>query len=502
MLYRLLVVILLLIKVEISQAKPTGPNLFCQANPDSPSCAGTAISCNHCHLAEPPAFNPFGKCLQNTLINEGLLFPTSEDEMRAVLSIIASEDCDEDGLTNSEEIELGSMPGDPQSVPTFDPCTNASTSSESGLAYKTCSYDQNYVYKKVWMDFCGESPTFDEYQEFLDLNSQEKTAKIDEVLDQCLDSNHWIGKDGVVWQIGYFKIRPVGSVKLGEDEGLIPIVDYYADFNLFVWSQIDGNDARDQLLADFTVTRSGGEGTPTSYAQQSPSRLLDGQVMQEDRRVGLLTTFWNLGFYLNYTAVARVLVAQAFRAYLGISMSKMQGLNPPPVEDSLFKDYDSKGVDRPQCAVCHETIDPISYPFRNYNGLTGTSSVLQGQNASGLSSVSNLGGEENLTPLSYSLPRLQFYEDVMPGISEMPEAGFIMGQRVENLYEWAEVLVNSDQFAANTVRDYWKVLMGDDVKSYQEKEFKKLWENFKNGHSFSVEAMLRDLIKTEAYGVP
>ena len=224
--------------------------------------------------------------------------------------------------------------------------------------------------------------------------------------------------------------------------------------------------------------------------------------MQVEKRVGLLTSFWNLSFYLNYTPIARVLVAQAFRAYTGIHMSKMQGLNPPPVEDSLYRDYDLKGLERPECAACHTTIDPLTYPWRNYNGLTGTADVLGGINSPGLSSLSNLGTEENLTPLSYSLPRLEYFEDRMPGVSEMPEAGYIMGQRVENLYEWAEVMANSDQFAANTVKDYWRVLISKEVRSYQQKEFQTLWRTFKTGHNYDVEAMLHDLVKTEAYGAP
>ena len=43
-----------------------------------------------------------------------------------------------------------------------------------------------------------------------------------------------------------------------EDEGVVPTVDYYQDYHLFVWSQIDGNDAREQLTAKYTVTRGGG----------------------------------------------------------------------------------------------------------------------------------------------------------------------------------------------------------------------------------------------------
>ena len=341
-----------------------------------------------------------------------------------------------------------------------------------------------------------------DFKKFKDLSTDaEKVTAIDEQLDECFDSAHWIGKNGVVWEIGHYKIRPVGSVKFGEDEGVLPTVDYYQDFHLFVWSQIDGNDAREQLTADYTVTRSE-TGNTVRYTKQNPSRLNDGQVMQVDNRVGLLSSFWNLAFYLNYTPIARVLVAQAFRGFVGISMAKMQGLNPPPRDESQYADYDLKGMEKPECASCHTTIDPLVYPWRNYNGLTGTSEVLGGVNASGLQSLSGLGTEENLTPLSYSLPRLEFFEDRMPGISQMPEAGYIFGQRVENLKEWAEVMANSDQFAANTVRDYWRVLIGPDIYSYQQDEFKTLWRTLKTGHNYNVEAMLKDLIKTEAYGAP
>ncbi len=84
----------------------------------------------------------------------------------------------------------------------------------------------------------------------------------------------------------------------------------------------------------------------------------------------------------------------------------------------------------------------------------------------------------------------------------MPEAGYIMGQRVENLREWAEVLVNSDQFAANSVKDYWKVMIGHDPQGYENVEYEALWKKFRTEHSYSVKALLHDLIKTEAYSVP
>lgn len=500
--YSSLLLVSILLAAECLFARPNAANLFCQAYPESPHCAGSAIACSFCHNSIPPSLNTFGGCIKKQMGLEGRSYPESKEDMYELIQSVSSMDCDFDGYSNAEEIIKGTLPGMKQSIPEDRGCGPGPISNRNNPYYNVCEYDNKYVYRKIWFDFCGEPPSYDEYQAFQKLNDSEQKTELSKLLDSCLKSENWRGKDGVLWEIAHYKVRPVGSVKAGEDAGILPIVDYYADYHLFIYSQIDGNDAREQLLADYTVTRTGGNGSPVQYIKQSPSRLLDGQVMQPERRVGLLTTFWNLGFYLNYTGIARVLVAQAFRAYLGIELDQMQALNAPPVEESLFRDYDQKGVERPECASCHSTLDPLAYPFRNYNGLTGTSAVLQGQNASGLSSVENLGDESNLTPLSYSLPRMDYFEQDTPGMSEMPEVGYIFGQRVENLWEWAEVLVNSDQFAANTVLDYWRVLVGHDPRPDEQDEFKTLWRDFKTRHNYSVEAMLHDLIKTKAYGVP
>ena len=62
--------------------------------------------------------------------------------------------------------------------------------------------------------------------------------------------------------------------------------------------------------------------------------------------------------------------------------------------------------------------------------------------------------------------------------------------------------MNSDEFAANIVRDYWKILLGHAPNSAEQAEFKKLWTDFRTTHNYRVEQMLRDLIRTEAYGEP
>ena len=475
-----------------AQAKPHAAALFCAAFPTSPSCAGSALACGYCHAVLPPALNSFGTALQRGLRDRDLPFPVRMEDMQEAVGVILDDDSDADTITNRAEIAAGTLPGSAISLPPTNVC-------RPPLA---CRYDPDYAYRKVLLGVCGEPADFDDVKKFEALPADDKIAELDKLLDGCVKTMNWMGKDGVVWEIGHYKIRPVGSVKEGEDAGIVPIVDYYDDYNLFVYTQIEGHDARDVLLADYAVSRSLGNNTPTTYTRLTPDRLKDGIVMQPEYRVGLVSSFWNLAFYLNYTAVARVLVAQAFNAYLGISLATLQGLNPMPVTDTKFKDYDRKGVERPECAMCHTTIDALAYPFRNYNGLTGTTKVLAGKNAPGLKSLSTLGTEVNLTPMSYAKPRLAFLEERYPGISNMPEAGYILGQRVENLKEWAKVLVNSDQFAANTVKDYWRVLLGHPPRPEETAEFQQLWHDFKTKHQYSVEAMLHDLIKTQAYGTP
>ena len=107
----------------------------------------------------------------------------------------------------------GTLPGLKGDTPKTDPCLVQEGGSDNDM-YSICNYDHDYVYKKIWIDFCGELPEFDVYKSFRDLDStSQKVTAIDEQLDECLDSNNWMGKDGVVWEIGHYKIRPVGSLQ-------------------------------------------------------------------------------------------------------------------------------------------------------------------------------------------------------------------------------------------------------------------------------------------------
>ena len=486
-------------------AKPGTAEMFCNAFSFTPSCSGNVISCAYCHAMVPPALNAFGSTVRDTYLKKGQSFPKNPQDLQDIVAATFPEDSDKDGFTNEIEIRSGSLPGSNSSKPTFRGCDNLKLDQAKlrSAFYRVCDYDYDYAYKKVWLTVCGELPDYEEFRKFQGLSIRGKVDALDKQLDDCLEKKHWRGKDGVVWELGHYKIRPVGTVKAGEDPGYKEIVDYYDDYHLFVYTQIDDHDARDVLLADYTVKREEkDEDEKVTYTKRDPKRLSDGQVMQPEKRVGLISSFWNMAFYLNYTGIARVLVAQAFIAYLGIDLSQMQGLHAPDVNDSKFKDYDGKGVTKPECAVCHTTVDPLAYPFRNYNGLTGTKDVTKGLNSPGLKSIDNLGDERNLSPLSYSLSRMNFLNLRYPGIVESPEEGYIFGQKVRTLKEWAQVAANSNYFASNTARDYWRALVGHNPRSEEALEYTKTWQAFKATHNFRVKPMLHDLIRTEAFGVP
>ena len=95
-----------------------------------------------------------------------------------------------------------------------------------------------------------------------------------------------------------------------------------------------------------------------------------------------------------------------------------------------------------------------------------------------------------------------FFSQQASTINQIPEQGYIFGQKVNDLKSWAQVAANSDAFAVATVSDYWKLLMGGPPTAEQNAEFVTLWRNLKGAQSYSVKKMLHALVRTEAYGAP
>ena len=456
----------------VAWAKPPGPSTFCAKYPSSPTCSGGQPACTYCH-SSPPARNAYGTAVAANLVGTR---PLSDQDftngLPVALAAVEGADSDGDGVTNLVEIQKGTQPGDGRNFPNDIPCAGG-----TNPGYKVCKYDYRYVYIKLRLDFCGASPTYPEVQAFMASPEAGKPAMLDSILDTCLRSEFWRGKNGQLWELAHKKIRPVGTLKAQEDQGSIPLADYYEDYALFTWAQIDDHDARDVITADFFVARTT---NPTVYTKicTAPTGCTAYQAVDQAHRAGTLTTAWTLAYNTMFTAVPRNTAAQAYRSYLNLDIAKQEGLYAVAGEP---RDYDAKGVTADLCKQCHATLDPLSYPFRNYNGLSGGSGV-QGR---------------------YVTNRLE----TLFGPSQFPngyptEAGYIFGKPVADLKAWGRTAADSDQFLVATVMDYWKLLMGAPPTAEQNAEFTQLWQRLKTPNNYSVHKMLHELIKTEAYGAP
>jgi hypothetical protein len=381
------------------------------------------------------------------------------------LHAVEQADADGDGVSNLVEVQQGTMPGDPKSFPQSTACAGG-----ANPQYDVCHLDPKYTWKKLLLDFCGVSPTFAQVQAFVALDPAAKLAFLDTELDRCLLTEFWLGKNGQLWRLANPKIRPVGSLKSGEDQGQIPLADYYDDYALYAYTQTGDHDAREVLTANYFVQRGA---NPTTYTAV-PTKA--SQPMDLAHRAGNMTSAWTLVDFVMFTALPRNAAAQMYRAYLGLDIARQEGLDSIPNEP---RDYDNKGVTAQQCAACHATLDPLSYPFRNYNGIGGSGTAL------------------------YVPNRIELgFSTLAPNITQIPEAGYVMGQKVNNLLEWGQVAANSDAFARAVVMDYWKFLMGHPPTSEELPQFTSTWQAFKATHAWRVQKMLHDLIHTEAYGAP
>nr|WP_245591585.1 hypothetical protein [Cystobacter fuscus] len=454
-------------------AKPPAGGAFCSTYPTAPVCAGQQPACTYCHVA-PPQRNVFGASLEPHLVPHAAR-PLSDGDFAAALpsalKAVEAQDADGDGVPNLVEIQRGTFPADPNSVPTETGRCQAGENPQ----YDVCHYDARFAYNRLLLDFCGTPPTYAQLKEFNALSADAKLARMDAELDRCTQSEFWRGKNGQLWKLAHPKVRPVGSLKAGEDKGVVPLADYYDDYALYAYAQLDDHDAREVMTAKHFVLR---ETHPTRY---SVTQTLPMQAVDELHRAGNITSAWSLIYFVMFSALPRNAASQAYRAYLGLDIAKQEGLFSIPGEP---RDYDGKGVDAPACAACHATLDPLSYPFRNYEGLS-------------------FPRHPEVPWASYVPGRIEKrFPNATPIITQMPETGYLFGQPVSNLVEWAQVGANSDAFAIAAVTDYWKLLVGHPPTAEEHAEFVATWKRFKGTHQYRVQRMLHDLIRTEAYGAP
>lgn len=456
-------------------AMPPAPAAFCEVYPTAPACAAGDAACTTCHVSAP-ALNVYGADVSANLVGER---PLHEDVFLAglgdALRAVEGLDSDGDGVANLDEILAGSAPSDAESLPA------ACEDHNPRDGWTVCGYDANLAYKKVMIDFCGRSPSLAEREAFAD--EKDAHAALHDALDACLDTEAWRGIGGRVWNLANKKIGPLAAIKAGKDAGPIPLADYDDDYAYFVWTQTDGHDVREVITGNYFATaRVVGGQTVIETWDRTPEEDLAVrgydryQAVEKNRRAGLLTHRWFLMSNTMFTPVPRTTAAQAYRAFLGLDISHLEGLQDVPGEPV---DYDHKGVAAPACAACHKTLDPATYPFSRYEGIGG------GRGDS----------------YSYSPNRLEgFVDEVGPDITEVPENGVVLGQPVADLVEWAEVAAGSVEFRRAVVRDYWRMLLGEEPRAADQAEFGALVDGLAT--TWSVEAMLHDLVDTEAYGAP
>ena len=465
-----------------ARAMDVASSVVCETYPDAEACRGIQPECTLCHTS-PPVRNEFGLQVEFELA-PGVSRPLGIDAfaaaLPAALMAVESLDADGDGIANFDELMAGTLPGDATSKPGENGLAVCEAAPTQGWTYNVCDRDALYTYRKVMLDFCGRSPTMSELEELS--AAADPWRAIHDTLDLCMGGNFWRGRDGVLWNLANRKIRPSASLKSGENAGGFPLGDYEDDYNLFVYSQIDGRDAREVLTAQYFVAREDGEITTYTRASEEELAKRDPETLQSvviERRAGLLTTRWFLTTNTMFTPIPRATAAQAYRAYLGVDIALMEGLVPVANEPV---DYDAAAVAQAACAVCHSTLDPLTYPFSRYEGLAADRTILSA---------------------AYDSDRLDRFANTEAATTlDTPEAGVILGQPVPDLLAWAQVAANSNEFAQTTVLDYWRLLIGEPPRQADRDAFDDLWQTFVGAHGYSVERMLHDLIDTEAYSVP
>lgn len=440
------------------------------------------MACTTCHTA-PPSLNVYGADVAVHLSPDAprpLAPEAFTAGLTAALRAAEGSDPDEDGYPSGEEIAGGSSPSDALSTPAPEGCVD-----EDDDGWELCGYDPAYALRKVMIDVCGRSATMLEREQAAEAG--DARAHLHAVLDRCLDSEAWRGKGGRVWNLANRKVGPLQAVKSGKGVGPIPLADYDDDYAYFVWTQTDDRDAR-LVLTGQTFVSARVEGGVTMYEEwdRTPEEDYDlrgydrYQAVVKERRAGLLTHRWFLMSNTMFTAIPRTTAAQAYRAFLGYELSRLEGLFPVPGEPV---DYDLRGVAAPACASCHATLDPLAYTFSRYEGIGG--------------------GYDYAEPYSYNPERMDGFVPTQGAlVADVPEQGMLFGEPVDDLVAWAEVAAASEAFRRATVLDYWRLLVGEAPRATEQAAFNQLVEDFGTTHGHRIEPMLHDLIDTEAYGAP
>jgi hypothetical protein len=446
-------------------ARPTGPRGLCQsaAGADLAVCQGTVPSCALCHQG-PPDLNLYGARVFEALAqDDGYDFDNFEARVGDAVAAANADDSDGDGLTNLEELLLGTLPGDVNSAFT-EPLPPVG---DVNAFYAVGQRDPRFAFRRVHTIFCGQPPEFDAITAFAALDEAEQGLALHDTLDTCLQSTFW--QDFALHRLADARIRPLESIGF---DGLIPLADYHWDYRLFSHIFSDDNDLRDLLLADYHVDENGDVVTGIVPFPSGAPLETGGQPLPPERRAGMITSQWFLMAHTMFSALPRTTAAQAYRAYLGMDIAKGEGIHPVEGEP---RDVDGKGVTEASCVVCHSTLDPLSYAFSPYNGIG------------------------RLRPGSVS--RIELTGTFDPARVPWGTEGQLLGTDIPDLRAWAEHAVTTDAFRRNLGAMLWRLAFARTPAPDERAEFEALWQGLP-ADGFSANRALHRLIDTTAFQVP
>jgi len=479
------------------QAKPSGPTVLCDRYDDSATCAGTTARCTLCHTSTGalPGWNTYGDAVMSALFDDPG-YVGGEDSFIArlpdALAAVEAFDADGDGVSNLEELLLGTGPGDALDV-FRAPAPPLGTANPS---YTVGAYDLAFAHQRVAVAYCGESLRYAERAAFTALvDDNARVTALHDKLDACLRTDHWRNRE--LPSLADDRIRPIPRFE-----------QWRWDYRLWRYANLPACDerdvgcgdtlprsARDLLRGDYHV-REPAEGrlvrdaagvnsaavcdetTPCPFDESclgGVCRNLGGAqpLQDQSKRAGMVTTSWFHFIFTMFSAMPRTTAAQAYRAYLGVDFARQEGLTYNAAEPA---DIDNKGVDGVGCYECHMHLDAAAYAFSFYRGIEG-------------------GGGAS----SFSVNR-----PVVRGLWATPEdarQAYFFDQPVDDLVGWSEQAADSDLFKRHHALTFFRHAVGRDPAPDEELEFEALWRTM-DDDGYQTPLLLHRLIDTNAFGVP